>query len=112
MQDKRDSLEPLWPAQRTCDPSDLSLPGGSPGTGQAPCHPAQPSLTLLAPQGPPSAAQLRVYYMMSRVNQGSINAKSAAGLTYQTQLLMLNTRPQQQMGQEKRNINEALCVCV
>lgn len=48
--------------------------------------------------------------MMSRVNQGSINAKNAAGLTYQTQLLMLNTRPQQQMGQEKRNINEALCV--
>lgn len=59
---------------------------------------------------PLPAAQLRVYYMMSRVNQGSINAKNAAGLTYQTQLLMLNTRPQQQMGQEKRNINEALCV--
>lgn len=48
--------------------------------------------------------------MMSRVNQGSINAKSTAGLTYQTQLPMLNTRPQQQMGQEQRNINEALCV--
>lgn len=48
--------------------------------------------------------------MMSRVNQGSINAKNTAGLTYQTQLLMLNTRPQQQVGQEKRNINEALCV--
>ena len=47
--------------------------------------------------------------MMSRVNQGSINAKSAVGLTYQTQLPMLNTRPQQQMGQEQRNINEALC---
>lgn len=31
--------------------------------------------------------------MMSRVNQGSINAKSVAGLTYQTQLPMLNTRP-------------------
>lgn len=47
--------------------------------------------------------------MTSRVNQGSINAKSAAGLTYQTQLPMLNTRPQQQMGQERQNINEALC---
>lgn len=31
--------------------------------------------------------------MMSRVNRGSINAKSTAGLTYQTQLLMLNTGP-------------------
>lgn len=31
--------------------------------------------------------------MMSCVNQGSINAKSTAGLTYQTQLLMLNTGP-------------------
>lgn len=50
--------------------------------------------------------------MMSRVNQGSINAKSAAGLTYKTQLPMLNTRPQQQRGQEQRNINEALCVGV
>ena len=46
---------------------------------------------------------------MSHVNQGSINANSAAGLTYQTQLPMLNTRPQQQTGQEQRNINEALC---
>ena len=64
-------------------------------------HPVGPSAT------PPT--QLRVYYMMSRVNQGSINAKSAAGLTYQTQLPMLNTRPRQQMGQEQRNINEALC---
>lgn len=50
--------------------------------------------------------------MTSLVYQGSINAKSAAGLTYQTQLQMLNTRPPQQMGQEQRNINEALCgVC-
>lgn len=47
--------------------------------------------------------------MMSRVNQGAINAKSVAGLTYQTQLPMLNTRPRQQLGQEQRNINEALC---
>lgn len=47
--------------------------------------------------------------MMGHVNQGSINAKSAAGLTYQTQLPMLNTQPQQQMGQGERNINEALC---
>lgn len=46
---------------------------------------------------------------MSRVNQGSINAKSAAGLTYQTQLPMLNTQPRQQPGQEQRNSNEALC---
>lgn len=78
------------------------------------CRPPHPSPILLALQAPPSwplpSAQLRVYYMMSRVNQGSINAKSTAGLTYQTQLPMLNTRPQQQMGQEQRNINEALCV--
>lgn len=46
--------------------------------------------------------------MMSHVNQGSINAKCTAGLTYQTQLPMLNTRPQQLMGQEQGNINEAL----
>lgn len=31
--------------------------------------------------------------MMSHVNQGSINAKSTAGLMHQTQLLMLNTGP-------------------
>lgn len=49
---------------------------------------------------------------MRRVNQGSINAESAAGLTYPTQLLMLNARPQQQTGQEQGNINEASCgVC-
>lgn len=47
--------------------------------------------------------------MMSCVSQGSINAKSTAGLTYQTQLPMLNTRPRQQVGQEQWNINEALC---
>lgn len=78
---------------------------------QARHHPPHPSPTpwLL---GPLHAAQLRAYYMTSRVNQGSINAKSTAGLTYQTQLRMLNTRPQQQTGQEQRNINEALCgVC-
>lgn len=68
-----------------------------------PGHSSGPSLPA------PALAQLRVYYMMSRVNQGSINAKSAAGLTYQTQLPMLNTQPRQQPGQEQRNSNEALC---
>lgn len=79
---------------------------------------ARPSVILPKPAlsrrqlMPLHAAQLGVYYTMSRVNQGSINAKSTAGLTYQTQLPMLNTRPQQHMGQEQRNINEALCrVC-
>ena len=99
---------PLRLAQRTCDPSVLSSPGGFPGTGQAQCHRPHPSPIPWAPQLPHST-QRRVYYTMSRVNQGSINAKSAAGLTYPTQLLTLNTRPRQQMGRGQGNINEALC---
>lgn len=40
--------------------------------------------------------------MMSHVNQGSINAKSTAGLTYQTQLLMLNTGPSSKWAKNNR----------
>lgn len=39
---------------------------------------------------------------MSHVNQGSINAKGTAGLTYQTQLLMLNTGPSSQWAKNNR----------
>lgn len=83
-------------------------------TWRLPCHwqgwevsftpQSQPLSSSGRPPPAPPSTQLRVYYMTSPVNQGSINAKCTAGLTYQTQLLILNTRPRQQMGQEQRKL--------
>lgn len=81
---------------------------GSSGTGRAQPGPPYPSRIAWGLCRPLLLAQLRVYSMRNHVNWGSINAKSTAGLTYQTQLLTLNSRARQQMGQEQRHIHEAL----
>lgn len=89
-------------------PIDCPYLGGGSGTGRNQPGPPYPSLIVWGLCRPLLLAQLRVYSMRNHVNRGSVNAKSTAGLTYQTQLLTLHSQARQQMGQEQRHIHEAL----
>ncbi|OBS80991.1 hypothetical protein A6R68_20818 [Neotoma lepida] len=95
----------LWPHSHSWDDSQ-SLEKKACLAQQESSNPQKASSSPWTPQipssGPLPSVQLRVYYMTSHVNQGSINAKSTAGLTYQTQLLMLNTGPSSKWAKNNR----------